>query len=454
MTGLGSGSCAAAVAARRPGGARRRAGCGGGDPTPLVARVHNGARHDRAGARAGAARRSRSRTARRCRSASATPIDDAELQSVGRDAARAAADGSRARRARRPRPRCARLPDRRDAARRRSAPTASTPSSRAASRAAGGRDAARASRPALRARHAGRRGDRMKLRLYHHPDGARVAYREAGTGPGARAAALGAPQPPRVGAGRRGPRTASASCCPTCRCTATPRTARATPTRRLVRRGHRRLLPRACGPRPLVGGHDLGAELAAARGRAARSSPAARADAQPRCTAPPERAARAGVARDARAAAVPGLDRVARRGARLVFRPDLGEKLARAANPAARDLVRHAFADVGGNADRARSWARFARGWPRAGRELLDAYARVTAPTLLLWADADPLYPLAAAEEALDLLPDAQLRVLHRDRLPDRLRRPRRRGARARGVLRITAGVAWACRQRRRAVGR
>ena len=24
----------------------------------------------------------------------------------------------------------------------------------------------------------------MKLRLYHHPDGARVAYREAGTGPG------------------------------------------------------------------------------------------------------------------------------------------------------------------------------------------------------------------------------------------------------------------------------
>ena len=23
----------------------------------------------------------------------------------------------------------------------------------------------------------------MRLRLYHHPDGARVAYREAGTGP-------------------------------------------------------------------------------------------------------------------------------------------------------------------------------------------------------------------------------------------------------------------------------
>ena len=33
-------------------------------------------------------------------------------------------------------------------------------------------------------------------------------------------------------------------------------------------------------------------------------------------------------------------------------------------------------------------------------------------PTLLLWADEDRLHPLAIAEEALGLLPDAQLRVL------------------------------------------
>jgi pimeloyl-ACP methyl ester carboxylesterase len=38
----------------------------------------------------------------------------------------------------------------------------------------------------------------------------------------------------------------------------------------------------------------------------------------------------------------------------------------------------------------------------------------VTAPTLLLWADEDPLYPLTTARQALDLLPDAQLRVLSR----------------------------------------
>ena len=35
-------------------------------------------------------------------------------------------------------------------------------------------------------------------------------------------------------------------------------------------------------------------------------------------------------------------------------------------------------------------------------------------PVLLLWADEDPCHPLAIAEEALDLLPDAQLRVLPR----------------------------------------
>ena len=65
-------------------------------------------------------------------------------------------------------------------------PAACTPSSSGASsrvgrvpgrrRAAGGAGAG--------ARPAGGRGARVKLRLHHHHDGARVAYREAGTGPG------------------------------------------------------------------------------------------------------------------------------------------------------------------------------------------------------------------------------------------------------------------------------
>ena len=83
-------------------------------------------------------------------------------------------------------------------------------------------------------------------------------------------------------------------------------------------------------------------------------------------------------------------------------------------NPDARDLFRHAFADVGGNANLARSWARFARRWPAPGQQLevLDELAGLEVRTLLLWADEDPLHPLTIAEEALDLLGDGQLRVL------------------------------------------
>jgi pimeloyl-ACP methyl ester carboxylesterase len=74
--------------------------------------------------------------------------------------------------------------------------------------------------------------------------------------------------------------------------------------------------------------------------------------------------------------------------------------------------VRHATMYLGGNANRARAWSKAVRRWPRDQPELLDAYRLIEVPTLLLWADEDPMHPLAIAEEALDLLPDAQLRVL------------------------------------------
>jgi pimeloyl-ACP methyl ester carboxylesterase len=71
--------------------------------------------------------------------------------------------------------------------------------------------------------------------------------------------------------------------------------------------------------------------------------------------------------------------------------------------------------DLGGNGNRVRGWARAARGFPHGARgDLLDRYAELELPTLLLWADDDPRHPLSIAEEALDLLPDAQLRVLPR----------------------------------------
>jgi pimeloyl-ACP methyl ester carboxylesterase len=91
----------------------------------------------------------------------------------------------------------------------------------------------------------------------------------------------------------------------------------------------------------------------------------------------------------------------------------MGPRLSAQHSAAARDLVRHAFADVGGNGNRARSWAKFARRWPvEAQRRLLDAYPEMTLPILLLWADEDPAHPMIIATEALDLLPQAQLRTL------------------------------------------
>ena len=60
-----------------------------------------------------------------------------------------------------------------------------------------------------------------------------------------------------------------------------------------------------------------------------------------------------------------------------MFRPAVGERLSVQPTPGARDLLRHAFADVGGNGNRARSWAKFARRWPPGPqRHLLDAYPR------------------------------------------------------------------------------
>jgi pimeloyl-ACP methyl ester carboxylesterase len=255
----------------------------------------------------------------------------------------------------------------------------------------------------------------VKLRLFHHRDGARVAYRETGTGPGlvlVHSALLShkewepvvehlgdrfrlvLPDLPLHGDSEDRPRHPY--------------------TPEWLAEVMAAFCLETAGPAPLVGGHDLGAEVLLRAVESGELEPA-KLVLMPNCLhRPPERAALRWTWRaTTRAAAVPGFGKVLSHGARRAFRPDLGVKLSARGNPAARDLVRHAFADVGGNANLARSWATFARAYEiRARRELLDAYARITAPTLLLWADQDPLHPLQAAEEALDLLPDAQLRVL------------------------------------------
>jgi pimeloyl-ACP methyl ester carboxylesterase len=257
----------------------------------------------------------------------------------------------------------------------------------------------------------------VKLRLYHHHDGARIAYREAGTGPPlALVHSLGLshrewepvvdelahryrlilPDLPLHGDSEDRP--------------GHPYTFAWTTE---VLAG---FLRDVGGPRPLVAGHEVGAlllldailagDLHPAR-LVLMSGPLHRRPERPRL----ERTAWTLV----RGAALPGVDRVFSHAAPLAFRPSRGDRLTVTGNPAARDLVRHALADLAGNANRTHGWAKAARGFPRHARsDLLDAYERIEIPTLLLWADADDRHALAIAEEALDLLPDAQLRVLPR----------------------------------------
>ena len=255
----------------------------------------------------------------------------------------------------------------------------------------------------------------MRLRLWHAPDGARVAYRESGTGPvmallhscGLSHRELAPvvehlddrfrvvlPDLPLHGDSEDRPRH--------------PYTLDWFAD---VMAGFRR---EVCGPHALVAGHGMGGEILLHAATTDRLE-ADRLVLMPnRLHHPaPRRAARGTWRTVARAAAVPGLDRLLSHGARVAVRPDTGVALSARGDPAARDLVRHAFADVGGNANLARSWARFARRWPgRARRDLLEAYGQIELPVLLLWADEDRVYPLALAEEALELLPSAQLRVL------------------------------------------
>ncbi len=255
----------------------------------------------------------------------------------------------------------------------------------------------------------------MRLRLYHHPDGARVAYRETGTGPGvvllhslglshrewepivaplASRFRVVLPDLPLHGDSEDRPRhpytldwfvDVIAGFC-----------------------------SEVVGPRPIIAGHDLGAELALRVAEDSRLRIPRLVLMSSRLHARDQFAVRRAAWRTAcRTAALPGLDRLLSRLAPLVFRPSLGPRLTVQDNPAARDLVRHAFADVPGNGNRARSWAKFARRWPAGAQsQLLSSYPELTVPVLLLWAEQDRAHPLSVAQEAFKLLPDAQLRTL------------------------------------------
>jgi pimeloyl-ACP methyl ester carboxylesterase len=255
----------------------------------------------------------------------------------------------------------------------------------------------------------------MRLRLYHHSDGARIAYREVGAGP-----ALALLHSGLLSHKEWEPAVDSLA----------DRFRVVLPD--LPLHGDSEDRPRhpytldwfaevlggfaaeVLGPRPLLAGHDAGADVLLHAVLAGHVTPARLVLMSSRLHATPARArTRTALQLTARAAAVPGLDRLLAYGASAVFSPRRGLRLSARGNPAAADVVRHAFADVPGNSTLARSWAKCARNWPRGAQaHLLEGYPRLDMPVLLLWADQDRLHPPAAAEEALALLPRGQLRVL------------------------------------------
>jgi len=255
----------------------------------------------------------------------------------------------------------------------------------------------------------------VRLRLYHHSDGARVAYREVGAGPPLALLHSGLlshrewepaveqladrfrvvlPDLPLHGDSEYGS-------------------------------GHPYTLDwfadvlggfaaEVLGPRPRIAGHAAGAEILLRSVAAGHVQPARIVLMSNRLHAPATHPGRRMAFRAVvSAASVPGVAGLVSHGARFVFTPSRGRGLSARGNPAASDLVRHAFADMPGNATLAHSWAKCVRGWSWGPHgELLELYPRLEMPVLLLWADRDSVHPLAPAEEALRLLPQAQLRVL------------------------------------------
>jgi len=255
----------------------------------------------------------------------------------------------------------------------------------------------------------------MRLRLYHHSDGARVAYREAGTGPPLALLHSGLlshkewepavdhlsdrfrvvlPDLPLHGDSEDRPRH--------------PYTLDWFAD---VMAG---FAAEVLGPRPRIAGHDAGAEILLRAVLSGQIHPDRLVLMPNRMHAEPAGGAgREALRLAACAAAVPGLDLVLSHAAGALFTPARGIRLSARSNPQAADLLRHAFADVPGNSTLARSWAKCARVWPRGAQSQLRLqYSRLDMPVLLLWADSDRLYPLSIAEETLPLLPHGQLRVL------------------------------------------
>ena len=281
----------------------------------------------------------------------------------------------------------------------------------------------------------------MRLRLYHHHDGARVAYREYGAGPPLALLHSGLlshmewepvvehlgdrfrlvlPDLPLHGDSEARPRHPY------------------TPD------WFAEVIAAFCaevlGPHPLIGGHGAGAEILLRAIAGGRLEPSRVVLMPNRMHAPPTRPRRRrGVAAAHQRGRRAGSRRPAllRRGAAVQAGVGGAPVEPRTTRRRPTCCATPSPTSPATRASPARGPSAPATGPAGAQTQLLDLYPRLRMPVLLLWADQDRIHPLGAAEEALPLLGDGQLRVLPEHRLPDGLRRSRRARPRAGGLLRI-----------------
>lgn len=165
------------------------------------------------------------------------------------------------------------------------------------------------------------------------------------------------------------------------------------------------------GAHPRVGGSGLGAQLILRAIERGWLEPSSLILLPGRLHRPEPNGATGALARFTAAAVEPAGPLIARSVARAALRPELvGRK---PGSDRVATLVASARTAMLESGERSRAWRRVIAGWDTEHfRDLIDAYGKVGCPTLVLWSADDPLAPLRVAEEAADLVDEALLRSL------------------------------------------
>jgi pimeloyl-ACP methyl ester carboxylesterase len=164
------------------------------------------------------------------------------------------------------------------------------------------------------------------------------------------------------------------------------------------------------GAHPRVGGSGLGGQLILRAIQRGWLEPSRLVLFPGRLHRPNRTGARGATARMAASAVAPAGPLVSRTLARKVLRPEL---VPRDAPPRVQTLAASARTAMLESGERSRAWRRVIAGWDAESfRELIDGYSAVTCPTLVLWCDDHPLAPRQVAQEATDLIDRSLLRTL------------------------------------------